>query len=146
LGRAETLSAEKWSQAQEVNLRAVFRMAQRAAQAMLTRGTGGRIINMGTAAAHRASPFFKMASYIAAKGGVVALTRQLAMEWAPAGITVNCISPGYFPTEINIDPRYGDMHPEYKARILERTPMGPSASRQRSSAPCYTWPRRRPRS
>ncbi len=124
LGKAETLSAEKWRQAMAVNLEAVFRMSQRAARAMLARGNGGRIINLGTAAAHQASPFFKMSSYIAAKGGVVALTRQLAMEWAPGGITVNCISPGYFPTEINIDPRYGDMHPDYKGRIVERTPMG----------------------
>jgi gluconate 5-dehydrogenase len=52
------------------------------------------------------------------------ITRQLAIDWAQHGITVNAIAPGWFPTEMNIDPRHGDIHPKYKQRMIELTPLG----------------------
>ena len=46
------------------------------------------------------------------------------MEWAKHGITVNAIAPSWFLTEMNMDPRYGDVKPEFKAKMEALTPMG----------------------
>ena len=46
------------------------------------------------------------------------------MEWAPHAITVNALAPGWIPTEMNTDPRAGDILPKYKDKMLERTPLG----------------------
>ena len=60
----------------------------------------------------------------ASKGGLVNLTRQLAIEWAGHGIRVNAIAPGYFATEMTIDPKHGDIRPDQKAKMEELTPLG----------------------
>ena len=62
--------------------------------------------------------------YTASKGGVRLLTQHLAVEWAKHGITVNAIAPGWFATEMNTDPRIGDIAAKHKERMLQRTPMG----------------------
>ncbi len=59
--------------------------------------------------------------YAVSKGGVLQLTRVLALEWAQAGITVNCIIPGMFATELNL-PLLGV--PEIAARVVAKVPMG----------------------
>jgi NAD(P)-dependent dehydrogenase (short-subunit alcohol dehydrogenase family) len=52
------------------------------------------------------------------------MTRQLAVEWAPYGITVNALAPSWFPTEMITDPRLGRVHDEQRARMELFTPMG----------------------
>ena len=65
---------------------------------MIERKTGGSIINLTTIEAYRAAPGY--APYAAAKAGLANLTKTLALETAQAGITVNCISPGYVWTPL----------------------------------------------
>lgn len=123
-GRAEKLSREQWDHVVAVNLSAVFRLSQRVARVMIERGRGGRVVNLASVAALEANAIFPTVAYTATKHGVVGMTRQMAIEWAKHGITVNAIAPGWFPTEMNIDPRVGDILPKYKERMIERTPMG----------------------
>lgn len=124
IGPAERLSLEKWEQVLSVNLTAVFRLCQLVGRVMIEQGRGGRIVNMSSAVGQAANSIFDTTAYAASKAGVEGLTRQLALEWARHGITVNAIAPGWIPTEMNIDPRFGDIHPKYKEKMIARTPMG----------------------
>jgi gluconate 5-dehydrogenase len=123
-GKAETFEAEKWDSVIAVNLTAAFRLSQQVARRMIARGQGGRIINVSSVVGHVANAIYPTVGYAASKGALELVTRQLATEWAPHAITVNAIAPGWFPTEMNIDPRFGDVHPRHKARMIERIPMG----------------------
>ena len=124
LGRAEKHTRAQWDRVLAVNLTAVFRLSQRVGGAMIERGRGGRIVNLSSIMGQLGSGIYPTVAYNVSKHGVNGLTRQLAVEWAPHKITVNAIAPAWFPTEINIDPRFGDVHPKYKERMIARTPMG----------------------
>lgn len=85
----------------DTNLKGVFHVARSAAAAMRDAGRGGSIVNVASILGSRVSGH--VAAYAASKGGVLQLTRALALEWARYGIRVNALSPGYIETELNRD-------------------------------------------
>jgi NAD(P)-dependent dehydrogenase (short-subunit alcohol dehydrogenase family) len=124
VSRAERHTLDRWQQALDVNLTAVFLCCQKVGQQMIERGQGGRIINISSVLGEGANAVHKTVGYAATKGAVTNMTRQLAVEWAPYGITVNALAPSWFPTEMITDPRLGRVHDEQRARMELFTPMG----------------------
>ena len=111
-------SAEDWHLVLNVDLHSVWMLCQAAGQHMAVRGSG-KIINIASLLAFQGG--VHLASYAAAKHAVLGLTRALANEWAPLGINVNAIVPGYIATDIN---RVLHEDPERHAQILSRIPAG----------------------
>ena len=124
VGRAERHSLEKWQQTLDVNLTAVFLCCQHVGRRMIERGEGGRIINISSVLGEGANSVHRTVGYAATKGAVTNLTRQLAVEWAPHGITVNALAPSWFPTEMITDPRLGRVNDEQRVRMEHFTPLG----------------------
>lgn len=96
--KALIITEEEWDQVLDSNLKSVFFCAQAAAKKMIGTG-GGKIINMGSIMGQVGD--VAIAPYCASKGGVVQLTKALALEWVKNNIQVNCIGPGYFLTDMN---------------------------------------------
>lgn len=99
-GRAEKQWPEDWDRTLALNLTSVFQCSLLAAAQMKGAGTGGRIIHVTSIFGHLGSSLFRVSSYAASKGGAENLVRQLAVEWARDGITVNAIAPAWFPSEM----------------------------------------------
>lgn len=97
LAPAAELSTADWDAVIAVNLTASFVVAQAVGRRMLAQGSG-RIVNLASQAALVALD--QHVAYCASKAAVVAITKVLALEWGPHGITVNCISPTVVETEL----------------------------------------------
>jgi NAD(P)-dependent dehydrogenase (short-subunit alcohol dehydrogenase family) len=91
------ITPQTWGTQIALHLSAPFFLSQGLAPAMAERGWG-RIINIASLQSYRAFP--NSAPYGAGKGGVVQLTRAIAQEWGPRGVTCNAIGPGFFPTAL----------------------------------------------
>jgi len=107
-----------WDFVHDVNLKGSVFCAQAAAKAMIAAGRPGAIINITSGAAFRGSP--RGVHYVASKGGVVSMTRQMALELAPHRIRVNAIAPGLTDTA---QPRYGSSEEEI-AEMASANPLG----------------------
>jgi len=108
---------EDWDEVIAVNLTSVFRLSQLAAQHMLSRGARGKIVNIASLLSFQGG--ILVPAYAAAKGGVAQLTKALANEWAPKGINVNAIAPGYMATDNTVALR---TDANRSRQILERIP------------------------
>ncbi len=96
----EEMPLEKWDKVVKVNLTGTFLVCQ-AVVPLMKRKRWGRIINMSSVAGLLGVPEFMQAvGYSATKGGIVALTKELAVKLARYGIVVNAIAPGFFPTKM----------------------------------------------
>jgi 2-deoxy-D-gluconate 3-dehydrogenase len=112
-------SEKNWDDVMNVNLRTLFFLSQAVANAMVRQGRGGRIISVASMLSFQGG--ILVPSYTATKSGVMGLTRALANELAPHGITANAIAPGYMATD-NTAALQAD--PVRSKAILERIPAG----------------------
>ena len=88
---------EVWDRVYEVNCRATFLVTQAAAKAMVAQGRGGRIVNFSSGVSTTGSP--GTAAYASSRAATESFTRVAAIELAPHGILVNCVSPGLIDTQ-----------------------------------------------
>jgi NAD(P)-dependent dehydrogenase (short-subunit alcohol dehydrogenase family) len=101
----DTLEASiaEWRQVIDTNLTGEYIVCRAAGRIMIDRGIKGSIINMASMSGSIVNVPQWQASYNASKAGVIHLTRSLAAEWAPYGIRVNSLSPGYIATPMSVD-------------------------------------------
>jgi NAD(P)-dependent dehydrogenase (short-subunit alcohol dehydrogenase family) len=118
---AET-SDDDWHGLLRANLHGYFYGCRAAARRMLAQGDGGRILNVTSASTTLAVP--DLGAYTAAKGAILGLTKVLALELAPAGVTVNALSPGATETPLNATAYTAPVRRRYEERI----PLGRIAS------------------
>ncbi|MBI4963647.1 MAG: glucose 1-dehydrogenase [Desulfomonile tiedjei] len=112
------LSPEEWDTVLNTNLKGYFLMARAVVPAMLSRGSG-KVINMASILGAVALP--SQLAYASSKGGVIQMTKVMALEWAKQGVQVNAIGPTYFETPLVAQLRND---PERFGFIVDRTPMG----------------------
>ncbi len=98
----ENMPEEDWDSIMNTNMKGVFLCSQEAARLMIPQKSGS-IINIGSISARVVNVPQKQAVYNTSKAGVVMLTKSMALEWAPHGIRVNSISPGYMKTEMTLE-------------------------------------------
>ncbi len=136
----EDESLDRFRRAMEVNVTAIWHLSKLCAPGMIEAG-GGSIVNIASMLGHVGSTPVKQAHYCASKGAVVNLTRELALQWARAGIRVNALCPGWFPSEMTEGmesdegsqrfiranspiPRMGEPHELDGALLLLASPAG----------------------
>lgn len=117
-GWLDQVSEEAWDHVVDVTLKGVFLVTRAALKTMIPRRSG-IIINISSV---NALCGIHLAAYSAAKGGVISLTRVLAIQYAPYGIRSNVICPGTIMTESSR--RYYDQHPNAEAELLALYPGG----------------------
>lgn len=116
--KAMDFNLSEWEQIIKINLTGTFITSRAVAKGMIARRSG-RIVNISSIAS--AIGLVDRAPYCASKGGVSQLTKVLAIEWAPYGITVNAIGPGYMNT-----PLIANLveQPDFKSQVRSQVPIG----------------------
>jgi NAD(P)-dependent dehydrogenase (short-subunit alcohol dehydrogenase family) len=111
------ITQDEWDRILSVNLKSMFLACQVFGRDMVERGEGGSVINISSASS--GPPLSKVFTYSITKAGVNNLTQFLAREWAPSGVRVNAVAPGFFPAEQNRKL----LTEERTAAIMAHTPM-----------------------
>lgn len=118
----EDLPEDDWAKVLSVNLTGMFNCTKWAARHYIENGDGGSIINIASISGFVGNRGGNNSHYCATKGGVIALTRSLAVEWAPHRIRVNAIAPGYFVTPMT--DRLKTRDAAFYQELVERVPLG----------------------
>lgn len=118
---AEKMTLDQWDRVIDINLKGVWLFDQEVGKRMIARGVGGSIVNMASIAGIVGLTTGN-ANYAASKGGVIALTRLLAIEWAPYNIRVNSIAPVQFKTPLVTN--LVKQKPETQDYFVSRIPLG----------------------
>jgi 2-deoxy-D-gluconate 3-dehydrogenase len=116
---AHELAVQEWQQVIDTNLTSAF-VCSRAAYPHMKRGGGGKIINIGSMLSIFGASFAP--AYGASKGGIVQLTKSLAVAWAADNIQVNAVLPGWIDTDLTRQAR--SQLPGLNERVLARSPAG----------------------
>jgi 3-oxoacyl-[acyl-carrier protein] reductase len=107
-----------WKRAIDVNLNGTFHCCRSALRALMKAKDAGRIINITSITGETGSA--GQAPYVAAKAGVIGLTKTLAREYASRGVTVNAVSPGYIDTDMTAT----ELPEDRRAELLKTIPLG----------------------
>ncbi|SDS21520.1 SDR family NAD(P)-dependent oxidoreductase [Microterricola viridarii] len=114
---------EEWNRVMSINATGTYVVSKRVAATLVERGYG-RIANMSSVSAVRGGGVFGGVPYSAAKAAILGLTRALARELGPTGVTVNAVTPGVVDTDI----RAGATSPELEAKLSADVPVGRQAT------------------
>jgi NAD(P)-dependent dehydrogenase (short-subunit alcohol dehydrogenase family) len=120
---AEEMSLAQFTKVIDVNLNGVFLCCQAEGRALLRNG-GGAVVNIASMSGSIVNRDLLQVHYNASKAAVIHLSKSLAMEWAPRGIRVNSISPGYTATPMNTRPEVAEQVRRFEAD----TPLGRMAA------------------
>jgi 3-oxoacyl-[acyl-carrier protein] reductase len=125
----ESMTEREWDETIDVNLKSIYACCRAAARVMIDRKRGTMILVSSTAG-QRGEPFHS--HYAAAKGAIISMTKSLAAELGPRGITVNCVAPGWVATDMTED-SLND--PKQRRRIRELIPVGRVATADEIAGP-----------
>jgi 3-oxoacyl-[acyl-carrier protein] reductase len=125
----EEMTEREWNETIDVNLKSIYACCHAAARAMLPRRRGTMILISSTAG-QRGEPFHS--HYAATKGAIISMTKSLAVELGPRGITVNCVAPGWVATDMT-EEAMND--PKQRRKIRELIPLGRVATPDEIAGP-----------
>ncbi len=117
---AAEMPLDKFDLVVGVNVRGTFLMSQTVGRRMIEHGEGGRIVNIASIAGLLGGhpDYMQTIGYNTSKGAVISMTRDLATSWAPHGINVNAIAPGWFPTKMS-----GGLIEQHEQKMLDGIPL-----------------------
>jgi len=118
----DQLPAEDWQRVIDINLGGIYRTTQALGRRLIAAGRPGSIVNIASISGLVGNRGGNNSHYCASKGGVIALTRSLAVEWAPHGIRLNAIAPGYFVTPMTDQLKQRDA--AFYQELVDRVPLG----------------------
>jgi len=125
----ESMTEREWDETIDTNLKSIYATCSAAAEQMIAQGNG-RIITVASTAGQRGEAFHS--HYAASKGGIISMTKSLASELGPRGITVNCVAPGWVDTDMSA----ASLRDRREARqIKQLIPLGRVATAEEIAGP-----------
>ncbi len=112
-----TMKEAQWDDVMDINLKSAFNMSKAVARPMMRKKQGGRIINISSVSGLIGLP--GQSNYSASKAGMIGFSKALAKELGARAITVNCVAPGFIPTDLT-----SVLEEERKKWIMDSTPLG----------------------
>lgn len=125
----ESMTEREWDETINVNLRSIYACCQAAARVMIPNASGTMILISSTAG-QRGEAFYS--HYAATKGAIISMTKSLAAELGPRGVTVNCVAPGWVATDMTVDALN---EPQQQKRIRDLIPLGRVAAPEEIAGP-----------
>ncbi len=125
----EEMTEREWDETISINLKSIYACCRASARAMIPRRRG-TIILVSSTAGQRGEPFHS--HYAATKGAIISMTKSLAPELGPRGITVNCVAPGWVATDMTVDALNDS---KQRRKIKELIPLGRVATPEEIAGP-----------